>query len=85
MSDASRRGFIAGAIGSAAVVGTASLATKAEASTSKHENYQGKNVNGALVAYVKDAKSGTVSIMVDGTETVVHDHVLVAHLTSKLS
>ncbi len=85
MSDASRRGFIAGAIGSAAVVGTASLATAAEASTPKAKSYKGKNVNGALVAYVQDAKSGRVSIMVDGTETIVHDHVLVAHLTSKLA
>jgi hypothetical protein len=84
MSDASRRGFIAGAIGSAAVVGTASLATKAEAATPK-KNYKGKNVKGALVAYVQDAKTGRVAIMVDGTETIVHDHVLVAHLTSKLS
>jgi hypothetical protein len=85
MSEASRRGFIAGAIGSAAVVGTASLATKAEASTPKEKKYQGKNVKGALVAYVQDAKSGRVSIMVDGREVVVHDHVLVAHITSKLS
>jgi hypothetical protein len=85
MSDASRRGFIAGAIGSAAVVGTASLATKAEAASPKSKSYQGKNVKGALVAYVQDAKSGRVAIMVDGTETIVHDHVLVAHLTSKLS
>jgi hypothetical protein len=85
MSDASRRGFIAGAIGSAAVVGTASLATTAEASSPKAKNYKGKNVNGALVAYVQDAKSGRVAIMVDGTETIVHDHVLVAHLTSKLA
>ena len=85
MSDASRRGFIVGAIGSAAVVGTASLATAAEASTPKAKQYKGKAVKGALVAYVQDAKSGRVSIMVDGRETVVHDHVLVAHLTSKLS
>jgi hypothetical protein len=85
MSDASRRGFLAGAIGSAAVVGTASLATAAEAAAPKEKSYKGTNVDGSLVAYVQDAKSGRVSILVDGREVVVHDHTLVAHLTSKLS
>jgi hypothetical protein len=85
MSEASRRGFLVGAIGSAAVVGTAGLATAAEASAPKEKKYKGTAVQGALVAYVRDAKSGRVSIMVDGREVVVHDHVLVAHLTSKLS
>jgi hypothetical protein len=85
MSDASRRGFLVGAIGSAAVVGTAGLATAAEAGTPKEKQYKGTAVKGALVAYVQDAKSGRVSILVDGREVVVHDHVLVAHLTSKLS
>jgi hypothetical protein len=85
MSDASRRGFLVGAIGSAAVVGTASFATAAEAASPKEKNYKGTKVDGSLVAYVQDAKSGRVSILVDGREVVVHDHTLVAHLTSKLS
>jgi hypothetical protein len=85
MSEASRRGFLAGVVGSAAVVGTASLATAADAATPKQKEHRGKPVKGSLVAYVQNAKTGRVSIMVDGREVVVHDHALVAHLTSKLA
>jgi hypothetical protein len=82
MTDASRRGFLAGVMGTAAVVGAASLTTGV---AEPEPRPKGTSVDGSLVAYVQDAKSGRVSIMVDGREVVVHDHSLVAHLTSKLA
>ncbi len=76
MNEPSRRGFLAIAGASAATIGVASVATAADAkpavAPSGHTD--------PLVAYVRDAHTGEVAVLVGEREVVVHDHDLAARI-----
>jgi hypothetical protein len=78
MSGTSRRGFLAAAgTGVATVaVAPAALAATAAGAAPNHE--------GAVVAYVKDAATGQVSVMAGDREVVVTDKNLVRSITRHL-
>jgi hypothetical protein len=83
MDDSTRRGFlIMAGVGAAATAGVAAAATAghrlADAGTTGAA--LPATAAGALVAYVRDVRSGRVSVMVGETEVVVHDPDLVAWL-----
>lgn len=86
MSDTSRRSFLAGA-GVVAGVATATALVpvgNAFASKSSDDNApKGEANTETLVAYVKDAKSGQISVMSGDREVVITDRKLaqkLAHL-----
>ncbi len=90
MSHPTRRGFLtfvgagAAAAAGAATLGaaTASAAPAAAGVTTGDTDAPGADgATGSLVAYVHDASTGEIAVMVDGHETVVTDHALVARLT----
>lgn len=80
MSQATRRGFLAAAGVGAAAVGVASLAPAAFASTGAPV-HEGNGTKEPLVAYLRDVRSGELSIMVGERETVVHDRDLAARIS----
>lgn len=88
MERSTRRGFliIAGA-GAAMTAGAAAVATTAGAAGPADTAAQATpptalpaTAAGTLVAYVKDVRSGRVSVMVGESEVVLHDPDLVARL-----
>lgn len=89
MSESTRRGFLimAGA-GAAATAGAVAVASTGSAGAAPADTGTGTDTappataSGPLVAYVQDARSGQVSVMVGETEVVVSDPALVARLAS---
>ena len=88
MEQPNRRKFLlmAGAGAGAAAVGVAAVAGGRAASDAPSDGAAGAApagpaAGGPLVAYVEDAGSGRVSVMVGETETVVHDPDLVTRLS----
>jgi Spy/CpxP family protein refolding chaperone len=80
MNEPNRRGFLALAGAGAAAVGAVAVAPAAEASTSVPSH-----VKEPLVAYVRDAKSGEVAVMIGEREVVVHDRELAARIARAAS
>ena len=82
MTDATRRGFLIMAGAGAAAAGVAAIAPAAGQATPRVTRLGGASTgSGPLVAYVRDAHKGDVSVMVGEREVVVHDPELVARLT----
>ena len=82
MTDATRRGFLIMAGAGAAAVGVAAVAQAAGEATPTITGLRGASTaSSPLVAYVRDARKGEVSVMVGEREVVVHDPELVARLT----
>jgi FlaG/FlaF family flagellin (archaellin) len=84
-NDHSRRGFLAAVgAGAAGVAGAAVLggATSADAKTptAQPATTVPADANEPLVAYVRDAHSGEVAVMVGEREVVVHDRELAARI-----
>ena len=83
MNKPSRRGFLAAAGAGAAAVGAASVAPKAAAAARPDAGQPAVPRSGhtePLVAYVRDAHTGEVAVMVGEQEVVVHDHDLAARI-----
>jgi hypothetical protein len=81
MTDATRRGFLIMAGAGAAAVGVAAVAPAAGEATQTITRLRGASTaSSPLVAYVRDARKGDVSVMVGEREVVVHDPELVARL-----
>jgi hypothetical protein len=79
MSDLTRRGFVKNSAGAAAgitVVGALVAAGEAEAK-------EGAVGSEPVVAYVKDARKGDISIMSGDHEVVVRDRKLAAQIARK--
>ncbi|HEY2043556.1 MAG TPA: hypothetical protein VGH11_12835 [Jatrophihabitans sp.] len=93
MSDSTRRTFLLVAGAGAAAAGVASIAAPAAAATaSASASASAKQADRSteagpapdappLVAYVQDAQSGAVALMVGEQEVIVHDRELVGRLT----
>ncbi len=82
MNDASRRGFLAIAGTGVAVAGVAAMAPAASGAAVKTPH--GVDLDGPVVAFVRDVKTGEVAIMHGDREETVFDHGLVARLTAVL-
>ena len=94
MNKPSRRGFLAAAAAGAAAVGAASVAPKAAAARADAGARPGAAARAdagesavprsghtePLVAYVRDAHTGEVAVMIGEQEVVVHDHELAARI-----
>jgi hypothetical protein len=80
MNEPNRRGFLVLAGAGAAAVGAVAVAPAAEASTSVPNH-----VREPLVAYVRDARSGEVAVMIGEREVVVHDRELAARIARAAS
>ena len=87
MSESTRRGFLimAGA-GAAATAGAVVVANTGSAgaapAAAETDTAAPATASGPLVAYVRNTRSGEVSVMVGETEVVVSDPALVARLAS---
>jgi hypothetical protein len=81
VADSTRRGFLLMAGAGAAAVGAAAVVPKAVGTRAAVKS----TVSGPLVAYVKDAKAGKVSLLIGEREVVVHDRELVARLANAAS
>jgi hypothetical protein len=85
MSESTRRGFlkVAGAAGAVAGV-TAVAAAGRDRTETGHGTPEAvpAGASGPLVAYVRDVRGAEVSVLVDGSEVVVHDRALVARLAA---
>lgn len=77
MPGSTRRHFLTTAGAGAAVVGAATVlpATSADAAEPV-----GADAPTRLIAYVDDARTGLITLMVDEREVEIHDHDLVARL-----
>jgi hypothetical protein len=82
MNKPSRRGFLAAAGAGAAAVGAASVAPKAAAARpdAGEPAVPRSGHTEPLVAYVRDAHTGEVAVMVGEQEVVVHDPELAARI-----
>ena len=78
MSDASRRTFLAAAGTVAAAAATVAVAPRADAAPAHTDDAAASG--GPIVAYIEDASSGSISLMVGESEIVVHDLDLVRRL-----
>jgi hypothetical protein len=79
-SDQTRRGFIALAgAGAAGAAGAVVLGGTAEAAAQPATSVPA-GADEALVAYVRDAHTGEVAVMVGDREVVVHDRELAARI-----
>lgn len=87
MSDATRRTFLVAAGAGAAALGVASIApTAAAAATTKGSNQPADLPAGEpLVAYVSDASTGELTLLVGEREVLIKDRDLVSRLTSAAS
>ena len=87
MSEASRRTFLVAAGAGAAALGVASIApAAADAATPKGSNTPTGLPSGEpLVAYVSNARSGELTLLVGEREVLVTDKDLVARLTRAAS
>ncbi len=80
MSQTSRRGFLAASGTGVAVIAVAPAIIGADSATAATTTPP----EGAVVAYVKDASTGSVAVMAGEREVVVTDKALVATLTRHL-
>ncbi len=83
MSDSTRRGFLAMTGAGAAAVGAAAVVPNAFAGSRNDTDQQTADasaVDGPLVAYVNDLRTGEVSVMVGEHEVTVVDKDLVARI-----
>ncbi len=84
MSDSTRRGFLAMTGAGAAAVGAAAVVPNAFAGsrndTVDQQTADASAVDGPLVAYVNDLRTGEVSVMVGENEVTVVDKDLVARI-----
>jgi hypothetical protein len=78
MSETSRRRFIG--VAGAGVAGAGATVLLPGAAASAQTQLTGKGATSPVVAYVEDAGSDTVVLMVDEREVVVHDRDLVNRL-----
>ncbi len=78
MSDTSRRRFIGVAGAGAAAAGATALIPSA--ASAAQTRLHGRSAKTSVVAYVDDASSDQVTLMVDEREVVVRDRDLVARL-----
>jgi hypothetical protein len=87
MSDATRRTFLVAAGAGAAAIGVATVApASAAAATTKGSNQPAQLPTGEpLVAYVSDASTGEVTLLVGEREVLIKDRDLVSRLTSAAS
>lgn len=89
MSDSTRRTFLLVTGAGAAAASVASIAAPAAAAPAKASATQADRSTESgpapdappLVAYVQDAQSGAVALMVGEREVIVHDRELVGRLT----
>ncbi|MEP6852479.1 MAG: hypothetical protein ABJA87_07475 [bacterium] len=81
MNDASRRGFLAIAGTGVAVAGVAAVMPSADAAAPPAT---APDLDGPVVAVVRDVRTGEVSVLHGDREETVHDHALVARLTAAL-
>ena len=81
MSDSTRRGFLAFA-GASVAAGAAAVAIPATAGAATPAEDVSLPAGAAqeMVVYVSDVKAGKATLMVDGSEVVVTDKVLVARI-----
>lgn len=84
MDQPNRRGFLALAGAGAAVAGAVAIAPSAEASTAAPGEVPA-HVTEPLVAYVRDAHTGEVAVMIGEREVVVHDRELTARIARAVS
>ncbi len=68
-----------------AAAGVAAAMPSARAAAPGAEKVTGIDVDGPVIAHVRDAATGEISIMHGNREVVVHDHELVARLTRTLA
>ncbi|MGI8761394.1 MAG: ubiquinol-cytochrome c reductase iron-sulfur subunit N-terminal domain-containing protein [Jatrophihabitantaceae bacterium] len=80
MTEHSRRKFLTHASLGAAAVGAAAVAPALTASAAAEPLAAGPVHHGPFLAWVKDAKSGEISVLVGETEVVHHDRLLAARL-----
>lgn len=90
MNDHTRRGFLVMAGAGAAVAGAAAVAPSAAAATVTPTAAPAvpelpDDATGSLVAYVHDATTGEVAVMVEGREVIVTDRGLVAAMHRALA
>jgi hypothetical protein len=85
MGDQSRRGFLALAGAGAAAVGLSAVVPATEVLGVPGAEAASAAASGPLVAYVKDSRTGEVSVMVGEREVIVHDRELVARLARAAS
>jgi hypothetical protein len=79
MSQTSRRGFLAASGTGVAAIAVAPVIMGADSATAASSPPEG-----AVVAYIKDAATGSVAVMAGEREVVVTDKALVATLTRHL-
>lgn len=80
MDEATRRKFLKMA-GAGTAAGVAVVAVPAAASAAPREDLTlPEDAQGAMVAYIRDVKSGELALMVEGHEVIVTDKPLVARL-----
>lgn len=93
MTSSNRRAFFktagvgAAAVGVAALVRPTTTMAGAAAPTTgiaAAEASSAPAATGSMVAYIEDASSGRISVMVEGREVTVTDHQLVASLSRAL-
>ena len=80
MSKPSRRGFLAAAGAGAAAVGVAAAVPRGASASPDPAPAARSGHTEPLVAYVRDAHTGEVAVMVGEREVVVHDHDLAARI-----
>jgi hypothetical protein len=81
MSESTRRGFLGAAGAGAAALGAAAVAPSAFAAGGRRRlSARQLQSRQPVVAYVKDRRRGTVSLMVGEREVLVTDHDLVARM-----
>jgi hypothetical protein len=86
MAGHSRRSFLRGAGVTAAVatasviVPSAAMAATGHPSKTEDDRAQGDAITGTVVAYVKDSKTGEISVMSGDREVVIKDRKLAQRL-----
>ena len=84
---ASRRSFLLGAGAGATALTAAALASGSAAAAATRADADSADdasaPDGAVVAFVRDAKSGRVTLMTDGHEVVITDHALARTIARK--
>lgn len=78
MTDQTRRGFLA--VAGAGAAGAAGAAVLGSADAAAKPTTVPKDADQPLVAYVRDAHTGEVAVMVGEREVVVHDPELAARI-----
>jgi hypothetical protein len=84
MAKMTRRGFIKDATAGAAAVGAIAVVPGMAAVHAAPKDWaahaSGAQVEGPLVAHVRNFKTGEVAVLVGTREVIIHDHALVSRL-----